>query len=106
RSQQERLVGRKFERHAFVKLVPDQSVQGPGILRSRREWINDQKVDPASEEVARFRDEFVDGSLAGLVPWRHDLLGCDPGRQESVYGASGGRPRVSTAPEKGQDRSR
>ena len=75
--QQERLAGGKFERHAFVELVPDQFVQGLGILRPGREWIDDKKVDPAFEEVDRFRHEFPHGNLAGLVPRRHDLDGAN-----------------------------
>jgi hypothetical protein len=72
-SEQERLVGGKFERHAFIELVPNELVQGLGILRPGRERIDDQKIDPTPEQVDRFRHEFSEGNLAGLVSRRHDL---------------------------------
>jgi hypothetical protein len=37
RRQEQRLVGGKSEGHAFVKLVPNEFVQGLGVLRARRE---------------------------------------------------------------------
>ncbi len=42
-------------------------------MRARRERIDDEKIDPASQEVDRFGNELPNGEFADLIPRRDDF---------------------------------